>query len=1016
MNGAFGRTWLTCLTAYSIVYFVVPPAAAGWMLTALTLVVGIAMIAASRRMGAGRELVWRCLGIGVLSYFVGNVIWFTYNLVLHADSSVVELANVAYATSYLMIGVGVAIGIRRRDPIGFRTRLIDTGIVFTGTAAVWWVMLIQPFFNVPGIDVPLQILRVLYPIGDVILLAAAGGMLLMPGRRRPSNATLILALTCQILADGIYYYQAFHNSYAIGSIVDVGWLAGFTLMGYAALLATTEADTISARTHRQRFTGGRLALFVSAALAGPVSLAVFRLTGREVRGDVVIVSLLLLFMLVLARMVGLLRDQEEKVREIDRKSRELSESEARHRTVVNSVSEVIFQMDMEARWSFLNEAWEDLSGYAVQESLGQSCLSLVHQEDREKLISFFQVLMTGEKESLRYEIRGVHKDGSTRWIEIFVRLQLEDGQMVGSSGTLIDITERKRAERALREAEEKYRTLVEQIPVVTYVDALGPRGENLYMSARIKELVGYDVTEWQSDPDMWNRSLHPEDRDLVIFEHERCALDLTPFMAEYRVIHRDGRTVWVRDEAVLVRDEEGKPAFWQGVVIDITERKKLEQELAHQAFHDPLTGLANRALFLDRVTHALARRSTHEAPISVLFVDLDDFKTVNDTLGHSIGDDLLRAVAERLQGCLRLGDTAARIGGDEFAVLIEDMSGTDDAESVARRIGDALSRPFRIHSHELRATASVGIAISEPSRSSTEDLMRNADLAMYIAKRDRLGQAIFRSEMHDAIMGRVKLKNDLAAAIDNGELELHFQPIVNMITGVVVGAEALLRWNHPQHGKVPPLEFIPLAEESDLINEIGGWALQQACTQGVQIPRLRLPGEMTMTVNLSGRQLTDHGLIEQVTRALRGSGMPAENLVLEITETALMTDVERVVEILRALKDLGVKLAVDDFGTGYSSLSYLKRFPLDILKVDRSFVEGVDQGPEGAALAHAVVRLAQTLGLRTIAEGIETNDQAVSLIGLGCVDAQGFLYSRPVPGPRLHGTIAELEGTVPSNR
>jgi diguanylate cyclase (GGDEF)-like protein len=466
----------------------------------------------------------------------------------------------------------------------------------------------------------------------------------------------------------------------------------------------------------------------------------------------------------------------------------------------------------------------------------------------------------------------------------------------------------------------------------------------------------------------------------------------------------------VRDEATLIKGEDGKPSFWQGVVIDITERKLLEEQLSHQAFHDPLTNLANRALFTDRVSHALARRARHpEISIAVLFVDLDDFKAVNDSLGHAMGDELLRSVAERLEGCLRIADTAARLGGDEFAVLVEETTGPQDAEQIARRIIESLDRPFRIKQQEILMGASVGIALTTSKNESEDELLRNADIAMYIAKRDKGSYALFEPDMHAAAMGRLQLKSDLKSALEAGELQLHYQPVIDMRTGEMVGTEALLRWEHPVRGMVPPLEFIPLAEESDLINEIGRWVLDEATYQSVEFTRKRprLAGAF-MTVNLSGRQLLDPQLAASVAMALERSGMPPEKLILEITETALMTDIDRSLETLVALKELGVRIAIDDFGTGYSSLGYLKRFPIDVLKIDRSFVDGVERGPEAAAIAAAVVKLGQTLGLITVAEGVENQAQVESLLALDCHFAQGFHYSPAVPADELMATTTPV--------
>ena len=434
---------------------------------------------------------------------------------------------------------------------------------------------------------------------------------------------------------------------------------------------------------------------------------------------------------------------------------------------------------------------------------------------------------------------------------------------------------------------------------------------------------------------------------------------------------------------------------------DVTEQKRLERELAHQAFHDSLTNLANQALFRDRVEHALARASRSGEPMAVLFLDLDNFKRVNDSLGHTAGDELLVSVAERLRGCLRLSDTAARLGGDEFAILLEDVGFEAEAEAVATRIIEALQQPFGRGEREVFVSASVGIAFPSPGTTG-DQLLSEADLAMYTAKRRGKGRwETYRADMHAEIADRLELEGDLRHGLARGELVAHYQPIVSLTSGAVTGVEALVRWEHPTRGFMPPDTFIPLAEESGLVTELGRQMLLQACTQvrAWQVQHPATAGELTVSVNVSPRQLQDDTVLGHVREALQASGLPARSLVLEITETAMMQDTEATIEKLHALKALGVRLAIDDFGTGYSSLSYLQRFPIDLLKIDRAFVStlagGEDGGSDQGSLAATIVSLAKTLRLRAVAEGVETEDQAAALAALGCELAQGYLFARP---------------------
>jgi diguanylate cyclase (GGDEF)-like protein len=469
-------------------------------------------------------------------------------------------------------------------------------------------------------------------------------------------------------------------------------------------------------------------------------------------------------------------------------------------------------------------------------------------------------------------------------------------------------------------------------------------------------------------------------------------------MVEWRVRHRDGS--WRQFEVVnasLLDDEAVR-----GIVAtlrDVTERRALERELEHQAFHDRLTGLANRALFRDRLEHALARRNRHrdQHPVAVLLLDLDDFKVVNDSLGHAAGDRLLVMVAERLRGHLRASDTTARLGGDEFAVLLDDPAADDEALRVAERLIEVLAAPYQLDGRELFVRASIGVAAAAETGQPADELLRDADMAMYAAKaRSRGGYQVFQPALHEAAVGRLALEADLQRGIEEGQFTLHYQPILELASGRLVGLEALLRWRHPERGWVAPLDFIPAAEASGQIVPIGRFVLRQACRQAVAW-QARFPARpLRMSVNVSARQLQEPDVAEDIRRVVEDCGMDPRLLVLEITETVLVQDVEAMAAKLRALTACGLRVAVDDFGTGYSSLSYLHRFPVHLLKIDKSFTDRVDGGFDDAALARAIVRLGQALHLETVAEGVETASQLAALRELGCTFGQGFHFARPL--------------------
>jgi diguanylate cyclase (GGDEF)-like protein len=431
----------------------------------------------------------------------------------------------------------------------------------------------------------------------------------------------------------------------------------------------------------------------------------------------------------------------------------------------------------------------------------------------------------------------------------------------------------------------------------------------------------------------------------------------------------------------------------------VTDQALLERELRHQAFHDQLSGLANRALFNDRVEHALVRAQRTGTKVAVMVIDLDGFKDVNDSLGHQTGDALLRTVAEQLVTVSRASDTVARLGGDEFAVLMEDLSGPSDAIAAAARIRAELRNATMAENEGFAVTASIGVAVSEAATSSVSDLLRDADIAMYSVKNDgKDADRLFESWMHDEVRERFELQSDLAGALDRGEFILFYQPSFELATGRLEGFEALLRWKHPTLGMVPPDKFIGLAEETGLIIPLGRWVLREATRQFSEwIGRLADCAALTMAINVSARQIRDSHLPDDVRDAISEAGIAPRSVVLEITESMLVHDPREVAVVLSALKAEGVRIAVDDFGTGYSSLSYLQDLPIDILKIDKAFVSPTERETTGNEVLGAILSLAQTLGLRTVAEGVEEPEQAVLLTAGGCDTAQGFLWSRPLP-------------------
>jgi diguanylate cyclase (GGDEF)-like protein/PAS domain S-box-containing protein len=576
----------------------------------------------------------------------------------------------------------------------------------------------------------------------------------------------------------------------------------------------------------------------------------------------------------------------------------------------------------------------------------------------------------------------------------FLRLETL-GIALGILGALVAISMGLLLRRAGAQRSAQFRSLVhEASDVITLVD---PAGRIRYQTPSAGRLVGVPPDELlgMSYMDL----VDANDRDHVhavladvAESHGKVAT------AEYRLRHTDGSSRYVES---IVSNLIADPTV-HGLVLntrDVTDRKRLEDELAHQAFHDSLTGLSNRALFRDRLDHALARAARHDQGVAVILLDLDGFKTVNDGLGHDVGDQLLVSVGGRIHDSARTSDTVARLGGDEFAILLEDDPDEARATATAGRLLASLVAPFSVGTREVFIGASIGIAVSGEGSADTDALIRNADTAMYAAKANGKGRyEMFQPAMYRRAVEHFEVQADLQHALGRGELRLHYQPIVDFSSGVIQGAEALIRWEHPTRGLLPPIEFIGIAEETGLIVPIGRWVLEEACRQvAAWRAQHAASSDMWVSVNLSTRQLFEPDLVSQVRDVLSASGLEPSALMLEITEGSLMQGVAETTAKLQGLKELGVRLAIDDFGTGSSSLGYLRQFPIDVLKIDKSFVDEITtKGSEGLALVRAIIDLADTLQLATVAEGIELVEQAAELRSAGCGSGQGFLFARPV--------------------
>jgi diguanylate cyclase (GGDEF)-like protein/PAS domain S-box-containing protein len=562
-------------------------------------------------------------------------------------------------------------------------------------------------------------------------------------------------------------------------------------------------------------------------------------------------------------------------------------------------------------------------------------------------------------------------------------------------------------QRILREIEDRYQPLPEGLPSVAYIYEPGLQGSCLYISPSIERVLGYTREQWMADHTMWDRSVHPDDFVRVTAAEAECARSGETLVQEYRLRTADSRWVWIRDEMTVVcgPGDMLDPLFY-GVFLDVSDRKRMESELERLALYDPLTGLPNRALFTDRLNHSLGRRA-NTSVTAVYFVDLDRFKRINDSLGHAAGDEVLREVARRLQSALRPEDTVARFGGDEFTILCESVGGVFEAVSVADRLQRPVSEPITAGGAELRLSASIGFALAEAGEQvDCQRLIEDADAAMYRAK-ERGGA---RAELFDAVMREraveaMTVEQELQRGLERGELRLFYQPQVDLATGKLIGAEALLRWEHPERGLLAPDAFLNVAEESGLIVDIGAWVVGEGCRRLREWQRRGVSPDLRLAVNLGARELTHPDIVATVLGAVQSAGIDPSSLCIEVTESTAMADRASGFRALTDLSMAGVRVAIDDFGTGYSSLDHLRNMPADVLKIDRSFIQGISPNSSDTALVAAALALGRALSMDVVAEGIETEQQATSLRELDCPIGQGYLFARPLPPEELDGLL-----------
>jgi len=989
-------------------------------------VLGLSSVAAiaygARRYRPRAKLAWWFIGAGVTLFISGDTIYKTWHQIMGQQNiPFPSFIDAIYITMYPVLAVGLLLLVRARLPGGDKAGLLDALIVTLGLALLSWIFLIGPNVRAPG-GMLVRLTAAAYPLGDVLLLAMLAHLWSAGGLRNPAGRLLAIGTLGTLVADSVYGLAGLHSSWNWhdGNPFDLGWIVFYSCWGAAALHPSMRQLSERRPVAALLTSRSRLALLGAITLIAPVGLLVETSVGKPVDAPVIAAVAGIMFFLVVLRMSGVVSAHKQAVAREQVMRREAAELVgATGRTGINeatvrAVSDLVgghaeaysvslalagapgeFKVvaargtpDRNPQFdlgTLANEAWEALNaGRAVR------CRAAVPEDVPAGTVGewlFLCPIVTGEK------LKGVIVVEASDELPIDLTNTLETlAAQVGLALDREDLTDAFHARRS----ELRFQTLVQSASDVILIAR--PDTTITYQTPSAQRTLGYEPGALEGR--RVTSLIHPQDVERAIALYGGVAFRAgTSATAEWRVRHSDGS--W-RDVEVVTNNMLGEPTV-EGIVLtlrDVTERKRLEDELKHQAFHDALSGLANRHLFRDRLEHALARAARSLTSLAVLFLDLDDFKLVNDSLGHAVGDELLVAVAGRLMGSLRSGDTAARFGGDEFAVLLEATEDISDARLAAERILADLKPPFSVNDRLIPVHASVGIAYSKCGLEGPAELLQEADVAMYAAKaKGKNGYEVYQPSLQEAVSDRLERTAELQQAVDEDQFILFYQPIVSLNGGQGIALEALIRWQHPERGLIEPNDFIPLAEETGLIIPIGRWVLREACRKArLWQDEHNLGGRLRMNVNISARHFQHEGLIADVSEALRESRLEPGCLVLEITEGLLVHDADAVIARMLEMKALGVCFAIDDFGTGYSSLSYLKRFPVDILKVDKSFVDDVGDSDRALALAEAIVQLARSLNLDTVAEGIEKSRQADGLRSLGCGYGQGFFFARPV-GP-----------------
>ena len=956
---------------------------------------------------------WWLVAIAVAVFAAGDTTYNVLTTVLGQTNPFPSLADVFYLAMYPIMATGLVLFIRHRTGGRDRGSLLDALSLTAALALLSWIFLIDPYVRNPDLTWLERATSIAYPLGDILILATIA-RLLISTRRNPATALLGIGVAGLLASDVVYGLVQLGGSWQIGSFYDLGWVVFYVAWGVAALHPSMVDLSVPVRQPSGEMSPRRVILLMAVSLVAPAVLLADALAGDARHGPMIAGSSAVLFLLVMLRLSGVVArhrqaverertlrsagaalvsaaDTEDVADSVRTAVARLVPTGTRHHAVI-----VIHSADPLEQRGRVHAVPAEISSLVPVDTV--ACITA---DDAQGFTSALVCpLLLEDQPSTRPSV-GYLIIAACEGVLLTLQGALE---VLASQAALAVERVTLTREVTRRNNEAYFRTLVQNArDVIVIVDN---DGDIRYASPSAEAVLGAGSVVGRHVLDL----VDTQDRDAATTELSSVLSgSVGSASQDLGVVRTDGGRI---DVEVTSRDLRDDPTV-RGVVLtlrDVTAERKLQRELTHRAFHDALTGLPNRHLFRDRLEQALTDIRRRGAVVGVLLVDLDDFKLVNDTMGHGAGDELLTAVATRLTDVLRPRELAARLGGDEFAILIEDADSPSDLEAIAARLVTAFHAPLPV-AGGITTSASVGVASTREAQGAAE-MLRHADLALYAAKGAGKGRwRHYEPGLHRAAIDRLETRTDLERAVTAGAFELHYQPIVQLGGGAVVGVEALLRWPHPRRGPVPPAEFIHVAEETGLIVPLGAWVIERALAD---LSSWRHQGkrwtDISMNINVSACQVRTPGFLDTVVDGLDRWDVPAASLVLEITETALLTDEARVAADLKALRRLGIRIAIDDFGTGYSSLDYIRRHTVDILKIDRSFIEGIDRSGRRAALIGSILHLARALELSVVAEGVETPAQRDTLLLSGCDLGQGYLFSVPVPADAI---TLWLPGTHP---